>query len=170
MNGTKDVRDVFKAAVGEQGRKFVGGTSSTDAHKFFTYVSNYHFHKCKSRVRYSFKALGFNDQWSIEKLEQTLSKKGKYVFFGATRKNNDTHQKQLCSIKKLPYDDDKVGCWNKIKPLLNDHAIGVVVNDDLSGTINDNGCITGEKFLTILNLATRMQSMTECFLLDIYVT
>ena len=103
-------------------------------------------------------------------MEQTLSKKGKYVFFGATRKNNDTHQKQLCSIKKLPYDDDKIGCWNKIKPLLNDHAIGVVVNDDLSGTIYDNGCITGEKFLTILNLATRMKSMTERFLLDIYVT
>ena len=57
-----------------------------------------------------------------------------------------------------------------MKPLLNDHAIGVVVNDDLSGTIYDNGCVTGEKFLTILNLATRMQSMTERFLLDIDVT
>ena len=86
MNGTKDVRDAFKAAVGEQGRNFVRATSSTDAHKFFTYVSNYYFHKCKSRVRYSFKALGLNDQWSIEKLEHTLSKKGKYAFLAQRAK------------------------------------------------------------------------------------
>lgn len=170
MNGTSDVRDVFKAAVGEQGRNFIRGTSSEDAHKFLTYVSNYHFHKCKTCVRYSFKKLGYNHEWSIERLEQSISKKGKYVFFGATRKNNDSHKKQLCAIKKCTYDDDKIDCWKKIKPLLNDHAIGVMVNDDMSGTIYDNGCVTGEKFLSIINLATRMQCMTECFLLDIFVT
>ena len=170
MNGTKDVRDVFKAAVGEKGRTFLRGTSSTDAHTFFRYVSNYHYHKCEVKVRYSFKKLGYNNQWSIERLQQTLSKKGKYVFFGATRKNNDSHQKQLDSIKKLPHDDDKIDCWNKMKHILSDHAIGVQVNDDMSGIIFDNGCVTGEKFLSVINLATRMQCMIESYLLDIFVT
>ena len=170
MNGTKDVRDVFKAAVGEQVRTFLRGTSSDDAHTFFKYVTNYHYHKCKTCVRYSFKRLGYNNEWSIERLEQSLSRKGKYVFFGATRKNNDSHQKQLSTIKKYKYDDEQLECWNKVKQLQSDHAIGVLVNDDMSGTIYDNGCTTGEKFLSIMNLATRMQCMTECFLLDIFIT
>ena len=42
MNGTMDVREVFKAAVNEQGKNFVRGTTSTDAHLFLRHVSDMH--------------------------------------------------------------------------------------------------------------------------------
>jgi hypothetical protein len=65
MNKTMDVRDIFKAAVGEQGKNFVRGTTSTDAHKFFRHVSKLHFAATGSLVVYKFKQLEFNNDWGM---------------------------------------------------------------------------------------------------------
>ena len=81
-----DVRYVFKAAVGEQGRNFVRGTTSTDADKFFRHVSKLHFAATGSLVVYKFKQLGFNNDWDMHSIESNLCKPGKFVFFGPTRK------------------------------------------------------------------------------------
>ena len=164
-----DVRDIFKAAVGEQGKNFVRGTTSIDAHKFFRHVSKLHYAATKSLVIYKFKQLGFNNNWDMHSIESNLCKPGKYVFFGATRKNNDTHKRLLTSITAQCSDSDKLDSWIKGKPILNDHAIGVDVDDHMNGTIYDNGCIGGEKIFSIQNLATRMRWMNQCFLMDLYV-
>jgi hypothetical protein len=169
LSGTKDVRDVFKAAVQEQGRNFVRGTTSTDAHRFLTYVSNYHYHHSNIYVRYSFKHLGFNDIWDLDKLQQCLSRPGKYVFFGATRKNNPSHKKMLATITNITNDEEKIVCWSKNTQLYSDHAIGVFVNDDFTGTIYDNGCVNGEKYFSIQNLATRMRCVNDCYFLDVFI-
>ena len=93
MNGTMDVREVFKAAVNEQGKNFVRETTSTDAHLFLRHVSDMHYRSTGLIVRYSSKQLGFNGTWDMTHLETNLSRKGKYVFFGASRRNNDTHKR-----------------------------------------------------------------------------
>ena len=58
---------------------------------------------------------------------------------------------------------------DKGKQILNDHAIGVDVDDNMNGIIYDNGCTAGEKFFSIQNLATRMRWMNQGFLMDLYV-
>ena len=155
-----DVRDVFKAAV--------RGTTSTDAHKFLRHVSTLHYKATGSIVKYSFKQLGFNNAWDMNHLEANLCRKGKYVFFGATRKNNATHKRLLLSITAQDSDNDKLDSWIKGKSILNDHAVGVDIDENMQGTIYDNGCIGGEKIFSIQNLATRMRWMNNCFLMDIY--
>lgn len=168
MNGTMDVRDVFKDAVGEQGKNFVRGTTSTDAHKFLRHVSTLHYRATGSIVKYSFKQLGFNSTWDMKLIESNLCRKGKYVFFGATRKNNESHKRLLTSITAQTTDTDKIDSWIKGKPIHNDHAVGVDVDEHMNGTIYDNGCVGGEKVFSIQNLATRMRWMNQCFLMDIY--
>ena len=169
MNGTMDVREVFKAAVNEQGKNFVRGTTSTDAHLFLRHVSDMHYRSTGLIVRYSFKQLGFNGTWDMTRLETNLSRKGKYVFFGASRRNNDTHKRLLTSISTKSLDTDKIDTWIKGKPMLNDHAIGVDLDEHLQGTIYDNGCTGSEFFFSIQNLATRMRWMNQCYLMDLYV-
>jgi hypothetical protein len=169
MNGTMDVRDVFKEAVGEQGRNFIRGTNSTDAHLFFRHVLSLHYKKNKTIITYKFKQLGFNNNWDMQLLEKNLSKKGKYVFFGATRKNNESHNVLLKSISSQCSDTDKIETWIKGKQIQNDHAIGVDIDDNMQGTIYDNGCTKGEKFFTIQNLATRMRWMNQCYLMDLFI-
>ena len=169
MNQTMDVREMFKAAVGEQGKNFVRGTTSTDAHRFFRHVSKMHFEATGLLVVYKFKQLGFNNDWDMHSIESNLCRPGKYVFFGATRKNNDTHKRLQTSITAQHSDSDKLDTWIKGKQILNDHAIGVDVDTNMNGTIYDNGCTAGEKNFSIQNLATRMRWMNQCFLMDLYV-
>ena len=128
-----------------------------------------HYRSTGLTVRYSFKQLGFNDTWDMTRLETNLSRKGKYVFFGASRRNNDTHKHLLTSISTKSIDTDKIDTWIKGKPMLNDHAIGVDLDEHLQGTIYDNGCTGGENFFSIQNLATRMRWMNQCYLMDLYV-
>lgn len=168
MNGTMDVRQVFKAAVGEQGRNFVRGTTYTDAHKFLRHVSTLHYKATGEIVKYLFKRLGFNNAWDMQFIETNLCRKGKYVFFGATRKNNPTHKNLLNKITDHISDSDKIDSWAKGKSILNDHAVGVDIDSNMQGTIYDNGCLGGEKIFSIQNLATRMRCMNQCFVMDIY--
>ena len=91
------------------------------------------------------------------------------MFFGATRKNNDTHKRLLTSITVQHSDSDKLDKCIKGKQILNDHAIGIDVGDKMNGTIYDNGCTGGEIFFSIQNLAPRMRWMNQCFHMDLYV-
>lgn len=167
MNGTRDVRDVFKDAVGHRGKNFVRGTYANDARTFLRHVSKFHYYDSGILVRYTFKELGFNNEWSIDKLYSNMCKKGQYIFFGATRKNNVTHQKLLKNIKAQDTEGEKMKSWANAKPMNNDHAIGVVVDENMVGTIYDNGCSKGEKVFSLENLAIRMRWMNQCFFMDL---
>ena len=69
----------------------------------------------------------------------------------------------------LSLGTDKIDTWIKGKPMLNDHVIGVDLDEHLQGTIYDNGCTGGEILFSIQNLATRMHWMNQCYLMDLYV-
>lgn len=167
MDGTMDVRDLFKEAVAGRGRNYLSGTSSKDALAFFKHVANKHWARDKSILKYSFKRLSHNDAWSIDDLLGNLCTQGKYILFGATRKNNDSHKSQLDTILSQKSETDKLSAWNKAKTLANDHAIGVEVDDNMQGYIYDNGCVSGRKKFSIDNLATRMRCINAIFIMEL---
>lgn len=168
MNGTKDVRDVFKEALGEgHGKNFVRGTTGEDAHKFLRYVHHEQY-KQKKDIKYAFKACGGNKKWSVKMLMKQLSRKGKYVFFGATRKTCDSHKKQLKQITTKAEDEAKIAAWDAATVLQNDHAVSVEMFNSLEGTIYDNGCTSGEKVYSVQNIAERMRSLNACFYFELY--
>ena len=53
--------------------------------------------------------------------------------------------------------------------MLNTHAVSIVIDSNLMGRIYDNGCTSGEKIYSISNIAERMRSLTECFVLELWV-
>ena len=170
MNGTRDVRDLFKDALGEgHGRNFMRGTTANDARKFFAYVAAQHKIKDGTTVRFAFKKCGGNKKWSVALLMKQLSRSGKYVFFGATRKNNGAHNKQLKQMRSQKEDEAKIIAWDKAQALLSDHAVSVVVNVNSEGKIFDNGCTSGEKVYSVQNVAERMRSLNDCFYVDLFV-
>ena len=72
-------------------------------------------------------------------------KSGFWGSFEFTRSPNDTHKHLLTSISTKSLDTGKIYTWKKGKPMLNDHAIGVDLDENLQGTIYDNGCTGGKK-------------------------
>jgi hypothetical protein len=175
MNGTMGIRDMFKESLGVgHGRNFIRGTTKTDAHLFLQHVANVHWHRDKSVVRYSFKQCGIDQLWDVGRLQKQLSREGKYVFFGATRNTSDSHKAQLKSLKRARTevdgsDEKLIELWLSASVLLNTHAVSVVIDSNLEGKIYDNGCTSGEKIYSIVNLAERMRSLTECFVLELSV-
>jgi hypothetical protein len=168
INGTRDVRNVFKEAVGCSGRNFVRGTTSTDAHTFLRHVSNLHYKSKGKKVTYKFIKLGYNNEWSLEYLQKNLCKEGKYILFGATIKNNPSHKLDIKKIHNQISDSDKMNSWQKIKSVNSDHAVAVHIDDKMMGTIYDNGCVSGKKCFSFDNLVSRMRYINHCFLFDIY--
>lgn len=164
------MRDQFKEAFGiGHGRAFIYGTTHADAHTFFRHVAAKHYKKSKTVVKFMFKRCGGNKQWNVSMLQDQLSRKGKYVFFGATRNTSDSHKKQFASLKKAAKDKQSVlEVWSKSNTLVSDHAVSVVVDDKSEGLIYDNGCTSGEKIYSVLNVAERMRSISDCFVLDLY--
>ena len=70
MNGTLDVRDVFREALGEsRGKNYFRRTTSTNAHRFFQHISRMHYKKDKTKVKYAFKKCGGKELWSVLNLE-----------------------------------------------------------------------------------------------------
>ena len=175
MKGTISVRDMFKESLGVgYGRNFIRGTTKTDAHAFLQHVANVHWHRDKTVVRYSFKQCGIDHFWDVGSLQKQLSREGKYVFFGATRNTSDSHKAQFKSLKRARTeadgsDEKLIALWLSASVLLNTHAVSVVIDSDLEGTIYDNGCTSGEKIYSVANIAERMRSLTECYVLELWV-
>jgi hypothetical protein len=115
-----------------------------------------------------------NQLWDVGRLQKQLSREGKYVFFGATRNTSDSHKAQFKSLKRarteMDGSDEKlIALWLSASVLLNTHAVSVVIDCDLEGKIYDNGCTSGEKIYSVANIAERMRSLTECFVLELWV-
>ena len=157
---------MFKEAVGSQGRNFVRGTTHIDAHKFLRHVTTQHYRSSGLLLRYTFKRMGYNKEWDMGQLYKNLCTKGKYIMFGATHKNNASHHKIINDIHAKESDVYKMEHWINEKPALNNHAIGVEVDEFMVGTIYDNGCIGGTKQFTIDNLCLRMRWINECYRID----
>lgn len=167
MNNTRDVRDIFKEAVGSQGRNFVRGTTHKDAHMFLRHVTSLHYHTSGLMLRYDFKKLGFNKEWDMNYLYKNLCTKGKYVLFGATHKNNAAHHTIIKNVHSESTDEDKIDTWIKAKEALNNHAIGISVDENMIGTIYDNGCRKGFNEFSFNNLCSRMRWINAMYKIDI---
>lgn len=195
MNGEFKIRDQFKKALGTDfKRAFLYGTTFADAHRFFTYIARQHRTKDKSTIKFAFKKCGGNKKWSVDMVHKQLRRRGKYVFFGVSRSTCKSHQDQLAKLKNIAkvelkkhkkvaevegrtldmevvqkvIDQQVLDQWAKAKMLISDHAVSVVVDDKFNGVIYDNGCTYGDKALTVLNLAERMRTLTECFVVELY--
>ena len=194
MNGEFKVRDQFKKALGSNHRRaIVKGSTFADAHTFFRHIVTQHWEKNETKIKFVFKKCGGNKKWSVDMLQKQLRRNGKYVFFGVSRSTSTAHKDQLTQLKKIAKDqlvifkkaalkdgatlnmenvqkviDQKVlDQWAKAKMLISDHAVSVVVDDKFNGIIYDNGCTYGDKVLTVLNLAERMRTLTELFVLEL---
>ena len=147
MNGTMSVRDIFKESLGiGHGRKFIRGTTKTDAHSFLQHVADIHWKLKKTIVRYSFKQCGLNQLWDVGRLQKQLSREGKYECSGATRNTSDSHKVQLKGLKrgrteKSGYDEKLIALWLSTSDLLNTHAVSIVIDGNFEGKIYDNGVI-----------------------------
>lgn len=194
MNGEINIRDQFKAAMGtELKRTYLKGTTFADAHKFFKYIALQHKLKDKTKIKFVFKKCGGNKKWSVDMVQKQLGRSGKYVLFGVSRSSSDAHteqfaqlkrvaNKQLKEFKEVAKEDGRtldmeevqkvinqkvLNQWAKAKMLISDHAVSVVVDDKFNGVIYDNGCTYGDKVLSVLNLAERMRTLAECFVVDL---
>jgi hypothetical protein len=169
MNGTEEVRHVFKTALGVgYGKNFVRGTTKTDAHTFLKHVCDQYTLRYKKSVHYSFKECSRQKSWNVGRLEKQLSRQGKYVFFGATRNTSDSHKAQFRGLKKEKSPAEAVKKWLDASVLLNTHAVSVVIDSNCDGVIYDNGCTSGEKVYSVLNIAERMRSLSECYVLELW--
>ena len=109
--------------------------------------------------------------WKVTDLKKTvLSKVGKYVVFGKAKKNNDRHANFIKKLKKLDNDDEVAAEWVKVaySHSAHDHGVGIIVSDDMSVKLIDNGCDNGCKLFTMVNLANRLDDVTVCYKFDLY--
>ena len=112
MNGEKDVREVFKKAIGgSRGKNYLYGCTSQDVHTFSRYISKMHWNKNRKEVVYKFKRCGGKYQWTVNNFDKPLSRKGKYVMLGATRKKCDAHKALFKSVARAN-DDEKMAVWD----------------------------------------------------------
>ena len=107
MNGEKNVSEVFKKAIGEsRGKNYLYGCTSQDVHTYFLYIF-----KNRKKVLHKFKRCGGKYQWTVNNLDKQLSRKGKYVMLGATRKKCDAHKALFKSVARAN-DDEKMAVWD----------------------------------------------------------
>ena len=64
-----------------------------------------------------------------QQLSKQLSRKGKYVMLGATRKTCDSHKALFKTVARAN-DDVKMAVWGDQKQIRMDHAIGVTVDSE----------------------------------------
>ena len=82
-----------------------------------------------------------------------FSRKGEYVFFGATRNTSDAHKKQFGSLKE---DQKIVEVWGKSKTLVSDCAVSVVVE-------KSEGPLLSNSKNPIIGLSDYPISSFQCF-------
>ena len=84
--------------------------------------------------------------------------------------NSYKHIALIRKLKKLPNDDEVAAEWVKTAKghSAHDHGVGIIVSDDMSVKLIDNGCDNGCKLFTMVNLANRLDDVTVCYKFDLY--
>ena len=172
--GLYDPREMMRSVVPKKSRSLSYGASSNNAHNLIKLVVENNALLGKT-VKYVWKRQGQNIKsghgWKVTDLKKTvLSKVGKYVIFGKAKKNSDKHVKFIQKLRKLENDDEVAAEWVKVAygHSAHDHGVGIIVSDDSSTKIIDNGCTKGYKLFSMINLADRLDDVTVCFKFDLF--
>jgi hypothetical protein len=149
--GLYDPRELMRAVVPKKSKNFSYGASSNDAHNLIKKVVENNSLLGKS-VKYVWKRQGQNIKgghgWKVTDLRKTvLSKVGKYVIFGKAKQNSLKHIALIKKLKKIGNDDEVAAEWVKTANghSAHNHGVGIIVSDDLSVKLIDNGCDNGCK-------------------------
>lgn len=174
MNGKVDARHVLKKAMGLKiDKDLEKGVTSQDVLLFFKEVVRMNEVDGK-KVEFVWKREGRNHSasgkgWSGKNCAKTFSKIGKFVVLGKTKMNNDVHNKRMKklsdkSISEVVKEEYFAG-YALGKSKLN-HAISVTVEDGGKSQLIDNGCSVKE--YNIVNLASRMDDVKNCYKMDLF--
>jgi hypothetical protein len=171
--GVYDPREMMRSVVPKKGRSLNFGASSNDAHNLIKLIVENNASLGKT-VKYVWQRQGQNAKsghgWKVTDLKKTvLSKVGKYVVFGKAKRNSDKHVNFIKKLRKLDNDDEVAAEWVKVADghSAHDHGVGIIVSDDMRTKIIDNGCTNGSKLFSMVNLADRLEDVTECFKFDL---
>ena len=147
--GLYDPREMMRSVVPNSSRSLSRGASSNDAHNLIKLIVENNALLGKS-VKYVWQRQGQNVKsghgWKVTDLKKTvLSKVGKYVVFGKAKKNSDKHVNFIKKLRKLRNDDEVAAEWVKVADghSAHDHGVGIIVSDDLTTKLIDNGCTKG---------------------------
>ena len=172
--GVHDPREMMRSVVPKKGRNFNFGASSNDAHNLIKKIVENN-RLMGRNVKYVWQRQGQNAKsghgWKVTDLRKTvLSKVGKYVIFGKAKRNSEKHNSFIQRLKKLDNDDEVAAEWVKVANgcSAHDHGVGIIVADDMSVKIIDNGCTNGSKSFSMVNLADRLDDVTVCFKFDLF--
>ena len=172
MGNTRDVRDVFKTAMGKEVDDTLDeGISARDMFTVFSYVADENYRR-GIRLAFEWKRVRPEGRFRVGRLDEFLvNREGKYVLLGRTKRKNAVHYALIKRLKKTRIEDqlsvfaetssDKVDKSNM------DHAMGLHVEKDKI-TCYNNGYKSGMLPYSVLNVATQMESIIEGYSVDLY--
>jgi hypothetical protein len=172
-NGQFEPRQLLRSVVEKKGRNLNRGATSEEAHRMLSRVVENNLKIGKS-VKFTWRRQGQNQKsgkgWKVTDLQKSvLSKPGKYVLFGKAKKNSEKQKALIRRLNKLESDEEVVEEWGRVAEGYStmDHAVGIIVSNDLSAHIVDNGCTYGIKDISYINLADRLEDVNICFKFDL---
>ena len=152
-DGKFDPREILLGVVDKKGRTLTHGATTEDAHRMFSRVVQNNKEIGKT-VKFTWRRRGMNQKsgtgWKVKDLWKTvLSRPGKYVSFGKAKRANDKHGKLMAKMGAFKTDEGVLDEWGKIAngthPM--DHAVGIIVSDNLKLLIMDVVMVESKTFL-----------------------
>ena len=172
--GLYEPRALLRSVIPRTGRSLLRGVTSIDAHNLIKKIVENNSLLGRN-VKYTWQRQGQNVRsghgWKVTDLKKTvLSKVGKFVVFGKAKRNSDKHNNFIAKLRKLDNDDEVVAEWAKVADgsSAHDHGVGIIVAEDKTARIIDNGCTHGSKLFTMINLADRLDDVTTCYKFELY--
>jgi hypothetical protein len=180
MNGKRKGSEVFMEATGrEKDDKLLRGVDSCDAAVFISYVCVQN-NRDDEMYSYIWKRIGNNSMdkkrpWSIKCLDDTLKKPGKYILMCKSKRNDQKHKQLIKSLKSPMSESEKLLMWHNRKHRVNkpyksctvDHAIAIVVDEDMTKKLYDNGLKLGVDDFSVSRLADRVDDVGSCYVYEI---
>ena len=176
MDGTYDPLELFKDALKDRSEEKVPGeANSRDIYLYFCHVRD-KFEKLEKKIGFTWrKVCGYNDAgrayklWRVKDLSK-LRKAGTYVIIGKSNGNNDSYLMMLEDMKACNTEEEKIVMWSKFATGEGtlDHAISLVVAEDGSKMLHDDGFTNGCMEFSIEAIAGRMEDLSICYALNLF--
>ena len=169
-----DAGNTFKKSLGLNiDDKLHYGASVEDASTYLKYVCARN-KELGIKLKYEFRRVtgrhGKSRRWNAHSIEKTVvNKKGIYVVYGKAKWLNKLHTALLKRIKKANCVGEELEIYSMVAKGLSrmDHAISIR-SDENGVRIFDNACTNGSIKYNVLNLASKMIDLTNCYYFDLY--
>jgi hypothetical protein len=182
MNGTRQGGKVFKEATGRgPDDELRDGVNSDDGCLFLSHVAVENSVADK-KYGYKWRRLGNNSRdkerpFEVSRLFSIFNEPGKYILLCSNRdKHCDKYKSLMKKLKDKSLSEcNKFGEWSRRKHPKNKkfvrcdttHAVAVVVYEDLSRKLYDNGLRDGVADFRVEKLAERVDDVASCYAFEI---